>query len=343
MQAEELFEKIGELDDKTICEAREAPHRRDRRGWIWAAAGACAAVIVLALLLPKWVKDREQIPGSESAPKQTGEEPQAPAGNYPYNDDTVLDYIGYQLDGLEVNGSRIVLNEITDIEAYRTFNTVEGYRGRPYYSTVTTVYDLLTGISVSDENSFLNITLFEKDGSLENCPAYEKYLRFSEDYPAISAWIRRLMETGTASAVSEYLNLPQKAAGLFFRPADNCAAMIVSAQDLKTLDSRYGWMVSELKAMLGTEKASSVNGQELAAAYFYQNRLFQSDKTEEAFRYYVYFEREGEQFLLQFSSNWALVGQSVTALHNPPKVLSTARSQEACRTLFAECLDVLLQ
>lgn len=43
---------------------------------------------------------------------------------YPYNDGKELDYVGKSLDNIQTNTGKIILNEITDIDAYRKFNTL---------------------------------------------------------------------------------------------------------------------------------------------------------------------------------------------------------------------------
>ena len=102
---------------------------------------------------------------------------------YPYNDGEVLDYVGKSLDNIQTNAGKIIFNEITDIDAYRKFNTLYGYENEPYYSTRTTALDLLTSYPTADENDMLNGAIFERDGSIENCPNYDDFVKFTEKAP----------------------------------------------------------------------------------------------------------------------------------------------------------------
>lgn len=73
-----------------------------------------------------------------------------------------------------------------------------------------------------------------------------------------------------------------------------------------------------------------------------KNRSFRGEKTEEAYQYYAYYEREGMQYLYQFSSNWSLVNQNVSAVHNPPSTLHYVETQDECRKQFVDYLLTFL-
>lgn len=44
-------------------------------------------------------------------------------------------------------------------------------------------FDLLTSYPTADENEMLNVAIFERDGSIENCPNYDDFLKFTEKAP----------------------------------------------------------------------------------------------------------------------------------------------------------------
>ena len=261
---------------------------------------------------------------------------------YPYNDGEVLDYVGKSLDNIQTNAGKIIFNEITDIDAYRKFNTLYGYENKPYYSTRTTALDLLTSYPMADENDKLNVAIFERDGSIGNCPNYDDFLKFTENAPTAAELVMRVFEKGNNSYVDAYYNGSVDCAGISFGPTSDCSATVVIGKDLSAIDTRFSNILPILQDSLGTERSSYIGGQEVSVHYFYQNRSFRGEKTEEAYQYYAYYEREGMQYLYQFSSNWSLVDQNVSAVHNPPSTLHYVETQDECRKQYVDYLLTFL-
>ena len=261
---------------------------------------------------------------------------------YPYNDGEVLDYVGKSLDNIQTNAGKIIFNEITDIDAYRKFNTLYGYENKPYYSTRTTALDLLTSYPMADENDKLNVAIFERDGSIGNCPNYDDFLKFTENAPTAAELVMRVFEKGNTSYVDAYYNGSIDCAGISFSPTSDCSATVVIGKDLSAIDTRFSNILPILQDSLGTGRSSYIGGQEVSVHYFYQNRSFREGKTEEAYQYYAYYEREGMQYLYQFSSNWSLIDQNVSAIHNPPSTLHYVETQDECRKQFVDYLLILL-
>lgn len=325
MRGNEFLDKM-ELIDPTYVEAADVKPKKER-AWIrWGAMAACLGLIVFGTVA---ISMRNQEPNSN---------------DYPYNDHEVLDYIGKSLGNIQTDADEIVFNEITDIDAYRKFNTLYEYENKPYYSTRTTVFDLLTSYPVADENDLLNIAIFERDGSIENCPNYDDFLKFTEKAPIAANLIMRVFERGDTSHADAYYNGSIDAAGISFRPTStgNSIATVVIGKDLSAIDARFSNILPILQDTLGTENSSYIGAQEVSVHYFYQNRSFRGQKTEEAYQYYAYYERDGLQYLYQFSSNWSLPGQNVSAMHNPPSTLHYVETQDKCREQFAAYLLTLL-
>lgn len=322
MRGNELLDKL-ELIDPAYVEAADVPPKK--KHWLkWGALAACLCLIVLGAAL-------FSLRSQENAPT---------ASDYPYDDGRVLDYIGKPLADMQTDAGTIHFNEITDIDAYRKFNTFSGSEGRPYYATRSTAYDLLTSYPAAGEEDRLRATIFEQGGSIKNCPGYDDFLALQEKAPLTAELMTRLAKKG--NAVSAYYKGSINAAGLHFMPTANCIATVVIGEDLSAIDPRLSDFLPILQAALGTENSSFIGEQEVSVHYFYQNRSYRGEKTEEAYQYYVYFERGGLQYLYQFSSNWSLPGQNVTAIHRPPSVLHYVETQDDCRKLFADYLLALL-
>ena len=325
MRGNEFLDKM-ELIDPTYVEAADVKPKKER-AWIrWGAMAACLGLIVFGTVA---ISMRNQ---------------ESNSNDYPYNDHEVLDYIGKSLGNIQTDADEIVFNEITDIDAYRKFNTLYEYENKPYYSTRTTAFDLLTSYPVADENDLLNIAIFERDGSIENCPNYDDFLKFTEKAPIAANLIMRVFERGDTSHADAYYNGSIDAAGISFRPTStgNSIATVVIGKDLSAIDARFSNILPILQDTLGTENSSYIGAQEVSVHYFYQNRSFRGQKTEEAYQYYAYYERDGLQYLYQFSSNWSLPGQNVSAMHNPPSTLHYVETQDECREQFVAYLLTLL-
>ena len=325
MRGNELLDKM-EMINPAYVEAADVKPKK-KRAWLrWGAMAACLGLIVFGTVR---ISMRNQEPNSN---------------DYPYNDHEVLDYIGKSLGNIQTDADEIGFNEITDIDAYRKFNTLYEYENKPYYSTRTTAFDLLTSYPVADENDLLNIAIFERDGSIENCPNYDDFLKFTEKAPIAANLIMRVFERGDTSHADAYYNGDADAAGISFRPTStgNSIATVVIGKDLSAIDARFSNILPILQDTLGTENSSYIGAQEVSVHYFYQNRSFRGQKTEEAYQYYAYYERDGLQYLYQFSSNWSLPGQNVSAMHNPPSTLHYVETQDECREQFVDYLLTLL-
>ena len=325
MRGNELLDKM-ELVAPAYVEAADVKPKK--KSWLkWGALAACLCLIVFGATLFS-LHDRN---GGPTASGYDG---------YPYDDGKVLNFIGKSLADMQTDAGTIHFNEITDIDAYRSFNTFSGYEDQPYYSTRSTAYDLLTRRPAADENDRLHATIFEHNGSIRNCPGYDGFLALQEKAPVTAELMTRLVKKG--NAVSAYYKGSINAAGLSFMPTANCLATVVIGEDLSAIDARLSDFLPMLQDTLGSENSSYIGGQEVSVHYFYQNRSYRGAKTEEAYQYYVYYERGGLQYLYQFSSNWSLPGQNVSAIHHPPAVLHYVETQDDCRKLFADYLLTLL-
>lgn len=260
---------------------------------------------------------------------------------YPYNDSVVLDYVGMPIESVYLDSNTIIFNEITDIQAFRQFNTIYGYNNVPYYSTRTTAYDLLTAYPIRNESDFLNVHVFKQDGSIDNCPNYDEFLICAEKVPLAAELAMHILENVESTGVNIYYNAEIDTVGLHFMPESNCVATLIIGRDLDIIDERFANILPILRKTLGTQNSSNIGGQEVSVHYFYQNRLYRGNETEEAYQYYAYYEKNDLQYLYQFSSNWSLIGQNVSAMHNPPVTLHFVKTQDECRVLFVDYIAVL--
>ena len=332
MRSNDLLDIIGEAADVYIQDAKNA---KKKAFPLWAkrasAIAVCLSVAVTGVLILSTLRDH------------TGNSTEKPANsNYPYNDHDVIDYVGMPLDSIQTEAGTVLFNEITDIEAYRKFNTSYVYENKPYYSTRMTAYDLLTGYPTAGEADIINAAVFERDGTVENCPNYDEFLLFKDKAPIAAELILEIFENDDTTHADVYYNGSIDSYGISFRPESNCVATVVIGKDIASIDSRFENVLPMFRSTLGTENSSLIGTQKVSVNYFYQNRLFRDSKTEEAYQYYAYFEQDGLQYLYQFSSNWSLIGQNISAIHNPPATLHYVQAQDACRERFVEYLLLMV-
>lgn len=340
MNRKDLYHSFNEVDDEILERSESAPQRKTKPAWPkWAAVAACLCLVIIGAVALPMLK---QNPGNDTKDPNSGDITEAPNSSvYPYNDTKVLDYIGMPLNNLQTEHGTVIFNEITDIEAYRQYNTAYTTQGDSYYSTRTTAYNLLTGYPGSGED-ILHFVVFEEDGSIENCLHYEEFLLYKERTPLAAELVMQVFEKNHATSVYAYYNGSVDASGISFNPETNCVATVVVGKDLAAIDDRFNSILPLLQETLGTENSSHLAEQEISVYYFYQTRRFRDEETEEAYQYYAYFERDGLQYLYQFSSNWSLPGQGVSAIHNPPSTLHYVKTQEECRKLFLDYLLTLV-
>ena len=333
MTAKRFSQALGNVRESYVNEAATYTEKKKTKNWLrWGGVAACLCLAVVgAIMIP--MLNRGEIFNDD--PPHYSE--------YPYNDRDALDYVGRSIDDIRTDLGTVTFNEITDIEAYRRFNTRYTQDNRPYYSTGTTAFDLLTEYPISGQNDFIGVSIFEKNGRVENCPNYDEFLLFKDKAPVAAELVMQIFEKGDATHAYAYYNHVIDSYGISFCPESNCDAGVVIGKDISAIDDRFKNILPILQCTLGTENSTYIGDQEISVHYFYQNRLFRDSKTEEAYRYYVYFERNGLQYLYQFSSNWSLMGRNVSAIHNPPHTLHYVASQEECLELFVDYLLTLVK
>lgn len=319
MNSTDLLELIGEADAEYVHDAKTPQKNHPWVKWAALAAACLALVIGLGWLL---------YPGTHGWHLGA-------AAPYPYNDSTVLEYTGSILDDLNFLGETIVMNEIgeTDMDMLRLFSTVYPDRHTPHYDTRTPLYNILADYPISGDSDVITFHVFRKDGEFSGSPSYDRYLELDETHGRFTQTLYDL----SGEFVRSYYLKEKEILGIYTYPLTNCTFSMLIGENLCGLDPRLDAMLPILDGSTGNT-ASSVSGVDVVVSYFYQTRLYREETMEESYLYFAYFEIDGNKYLCQFSSNWTLPGQTVSAEHNPPQILAYASSQENYRTRFAEML-----
>ncbi len=364
MRPDTLLDAIGMISDEYIQDAKAVHVVKKNHTWLkWGAMAACACFLVYLGIQSGFGGSFSQESATNNAgnsmnagsAQSTGnsntalesdgvaseswQEPESVEGNqgsYPYNDKVVLDYVGMLLADMETADELIVFNEITDIEMYRELNY--HVAGSYLYETRDSLYRYVVAEADTD---YFRLTV--EDGLWSGGEAYETACTMQEGLDDVAEYL--LWEEGLGTnlygAVSDSMETVVLKTTLAEGP--NGQVTVLVSKDLDALGDEVQAFVTPMREILGTEQGSIISGQEAAVQYFYQQRMFKEEAVEECYHYYVYFEKDAVQYLCQFTSNWTLPGEAVTAIHNPPYTLSEALSQEESRELFAEILSGIIK
>lgn len=375
MKADELLDAIGMISDEYVQDAKTVQKVKRNYSWMkWGAMAACACLVVFLGLQsgffggsmdttsnsgPQYENSSNTSTstsnsGSNGAPSmdssagasdgdgmQESAETENNQGSYPFNDKQVLEYVGMELADMETESGTIVFNEITDMEMYRELNDMQSVVGEVYYDTHDGLYQYMTALP---DTEYILMTV--RDGLLEDRSGNEAFLQACEEQEGLERLTEYLLweeKLGTSlyGAISE----GAEAVALQIAPAEgpNGQVGVFVSKDLDALGEEMQAFVTPMREMQGTEQSTILDGQEVVVQYFYQQRMFREEAVEECYNYYVYFEKDDMQYLYQYSSNWTLPGEAVTALHNPPDTISEALSQEESRELFVEVLTGIVE
>lgn len=342
MNAKSFSEALGNISEKYIEEAFSYNKSPKSSHWLkWGAIAACLCLVIITAIV--FLTLNNPYNGNIGGPHGDIITPEH-FGDYPYNDNEVLDFIGMPLDEVATDLGVIHFNEITDIEAYRKFNTHYYYNTTDaYYNTKTSVFDLLTYYSSQNGRNFINTVIYKKNGSIENCIHYESFLRFKNKAPIAADLMQQIIDKNKNASITAHYDESVDSGAFYLYPESNSTISVVIGKDLTAIDERFEDIISIFKSTLGTENSTYIGNQEVSVHYFYQNRLYRDTTTEEAYQYYVYFERDGLQYLYHFASNWALINQNTSAIHNPPSVLHYVKTQDECREMFVDYLLTILK
>lgn len=341
MNGEKLLQCLGEIDLDLIIQADQpVPKRRDKHKKLWKRWGVLAASLALitAVLLPRLSR----------------QETKPPEMLYPYDDDIRLEYVSAPIETLILPNGTLFFHEIgpSEMEAFRTFNTCsDGYQGASYYDTRDSAYRRIAEIDSTDFKSvrLTRATARESAGlvsaeSRMEDPRYTAFLDLTGNRNVDALAESLLNQNNLGNILEGQAALAgdngQSIWGISTR-SGNSQISLTAGTDLNLLGEQTVPFLDWMRGKYRSGTLSEIDGVSMAATSFYQTRLFRGETTEERYLYYVYFRDEKEEYLLQFTANWTLPGENVTAMHNPPTTLAYAMPQERCREILIDVLSDL--
>ncbi len=120
---------------------------------------------------------------------------------------------------------------------------------------------------------------------------------------------------------------------------NNTLNVIVSNDFDSVEDATVKNHINQMCSILTSNTASLVNGKECAISFVYQTRYCEEkDVDEERYIYYAFFVKDGQEYLIQFTSNYTLPDSNKTAFG------ATGNTQEECKKAFESILmDVFMK
>ena len=114
----------------------------------------------------------------------------------------------------------------------------------------------------------------------------------------------------------------------------NSVLNVIVSNDFDTVDNAdVKTHINKIRSVLTSNTASEINGMNCAISYVYQTRYCEEKNVdEERYIYYAFFEKDGKEYLVQFSSNYALPESNKTAFGN------VVRTQKDCKAAFENIL-----
>lgn len=121
----------------------------------------------------------------------------------------------------------------------------------------------------------------------------------------------------------------------------NSSLSVIVSKDFSAVEETVSPHIAQMRTLLASEGASAINGKRCALRYIYQTRTHQEKGLEEErYIYYAFFEKEGMEYLVQFTSNYTLPNTNQSALGNGYSL----KTQQECRDAFESILaDVLMK
>ncbi len=327
MNHDVLFQAIGEIDSAYIEEYAEYRAKRRKR---WPAPAAAAALMAVTVPLCAYAALHRE----HAAPDAPGvTEPfsaGAPSGGhkaYPYGDNQIQTDPGRLPDSVREEGT-IVYHPLAGTEPEQS-----------------DLYGALCDAGALKRDFF---PIFNADGSVSfsrsSDPNDPDAARYAELHAYSGGRAERLIsclnglqqtESGPQCVLFQNgVNPNTTAVGMRWQFFSSASMSLVLSQDFgAAAPAAVGDTVDQLAALLGTEGESVLGGQ--AAAIGYVRQLRGNDEkqtTEERYIYYAFFECERFQYLMQFTSEYTLPGESRDSYG------ASRKSQQICRGVFEDGL-----
>ena len=119
---------------------------------------------------------------------------------------------------------------------------------------------------------------------------------------------------------------------------ENCTLNVIVSNDFNSAENDIVKKhINKMRELTNSDTVSIMEDEEFAVSYVYQTRFCEEKNVdEEHYIYYAFFEQNGKEYLVQFTSNYTVAESDKNAYG------VAGRTQEECKTVFEEIIKQLL-
>lgn len=119
---------------------------------------------------------------------------------------------------------------------------------------------------------------------------------------------------------------------------ENCVLDVIISHDFDSVnDDSVKSRINNMRNLLNSKTASQIDGKVLAINYVYQTRYCaEKNLDEERYIYYAFFQQNGDEYLIQFTTNYTLAGSDKNAYG------VSGRTQDECKQIFEEIIQKIV-
>ena len=323
-----------------LLERREqylAKQSKKRKHIMRITSVACSFVLValigLSIWQPAWLE--QMTPSTTNNPGISGEKQPSNdelPGNKAYPYDDRIQYLPKEMPVSKYENGFFAYNQIKDVDTnivnmYAVlYDNSELHRDCfPVFASDGSVsFSRKTYSSDTDENRYAemkaylgeDINLFYILSSLPQ-----------NTNNGVSCLLMQNGKSSTTTAVSSEV-------GIY----ENCTLSVIVSNDFNSVENdTVKNHINKMRELKNSDTVSIMGDEEFTVSYVYQTRFCEEKNVdEEHYIYYAFFEQNGKEFLVQFTSNYTVAESDKNAYG------VTGRSQEECKTVFEEIIKHIL-
>lgn len=324
----------------SLFERREqyvAEQSKKRKNIMRITSVACSFLLVALMGVGIWQSPwlKQVTPSTTDNPGISGEKQPSNddlPGNKAYPYDDKIQYLPKEMPVSKYENGFFAYNQIKDVDA-----------------AIVNLYGVLYDNSELHRNCF---PIFASDGSVsfsrktyssdtdENRYAEMKaYLGEDNNLFHILASLPQNTNNGVSCLLMQNgKNITTTAVSAEVGIYENCTLNVIVSNDFNSAENDIVKKhINKMRELTNSDTVSIMEDEEFAVSYVYQTRFCEEKNVdEEHYIYYAFFEQNGKEYLVQFTSNYTVAESDENAYG------VAGRTQEECKTVFEEIIKQLL-
>lgn len=332
-----LMDAIGKISDSHIEEfAHVNPHKKNKAVWI-RIISAAACVTLLALAIPFFLSDNNHKIKEVSDTNSSGVHDSNKPGNtqnitdsdknkaYPYKDR--IEYLPKNIPVSKYQNGFLAYNQIKNIND-TTINIYAALYDRTgMHKDCSPSFD-------ENENIVFSRKSYAPDTDEVRYNTIMEYLN-ADNKNIVSSLVKLPDITSTSVNCNIHSNQgSDEVSSVSFEVPifDNCKLDVIVSNNLNAISNNEIHSFSyDMNTILKSKTSSVIYDKPVAISYIYQTRhCDEHNNDEERFIYYALFEKNNQEYLIQFSSNYTLKDSNKSAYGIEGK------TQEQCKKAFED-------